>query len=136
MSELIVSAAATPDADGAILRVSPESAGWGHVGFEVLALDEGQAAERDTGDRELCLVVVAGRCHVRSAHGDWTDLGGRADPFSGLPDAAYLPPRTRLSVEGGAGGPARVRGGAVTGRVVCPAARPGADGALLPTEAR
>jgi 5-deoxy-glucuronate isomerase len=37
---------------------------------------------------------------VRSAHGDWRDLGGRPDPFSGLPDAAYLPPRTSYVLEG------------------------------------
>ena len=99
MSELIVSAAATPDPDGAILRVSPESAGWGHVGFEVLALAGGATAQRATGDRELCLVVVSGAVHVRSAHGEWRDLGGRADPWSGRPDAAYLPPGTDVEVE-------------------------------------
>jgi 5-deoxy-glucuronate isomerase len=46
-------------------------------------------------------VVVAGRCDVRSEHGDWGDLGGRPDPFSGLPDAAYLPPGTGFLVEAG-----------------------------------
>jgi 5-deoxy-glucuronate isomerase len=104
VTELLVRPAARPGADGALLTITPMSAGWGHVGFEVLALADGQVAERDTGDRELCLVVVAGRCHVRSGHGEWSGLGGRADPFSGLPDAAYLPPRTRLSVEAGDGG--------------------------------
>jgi 5-deoxy-glucuronate isomerase len=90
-----------PAADGTILSVTPESAGWGHVGFEVLDLTAGQVAERETGDRELCLVVVAGRCHVRSEHGDWEGLGARPDPFSGPPVAAYLPPGTTVSAEGG-----------------------------------
>jgi 5-deoxy-glucuronate isomerase len=58
------------------------------------------AVERDTGDRELCVVVLAGSCEVRSRFGDW-HLGGRADPFSALPDAAYLPPRTRVELTGG-----------------------------------
>jgi 5-deoxy-glucuronate isomerase len=103
MSELIVSASA-PGRDGAILAVTPESAGWSHVGFEVLALGEGATAVRDTGPRELCVVVVQGACHVRSGHGEWRDLGGRATPFTGRPDAAYLPPGTRVEVEAAAGG--------------------------------
>ena len=107
MSSLIVSAAATPDPDGAILRVTPGSAGWGHVGFEVLALAAGASANRATGDRELCVVVVSGAVHVRSGHGDWRDLGGRPDPWSGRPGAAYLPPGTDVACEA-AGGEAEV----------------------------
>jgi 5-deoxy-glucuronate isomerase len=79
--------------------VTPESAGWTYVGFEVLELD-GEVAERETADRECCLVVVEGSCDVRSNHGEWRGLGGRADPFSGRPDAAYLPPGTAFEVEG------------------------------------
>jgi 5-deoxy-glucuronate isomerase len=77
--------------------VTPESAGWSYVGFEVAR----GPFERSTGGEELCLVVLAGSCTVRSEHGTW-ELGGRPDPFSGLPDAAYLPPRTGYAVEGDA----------------------------------
>ena len=103
MSELVVPAL-DPVADGAITVVTPESAGWEHVGFEAFLLAPGQAAERETGDRECCVVVVGGHAHVRSEHGDWRDLGARATPFAGAPDAAYLPPGTRFTVEGAAGG--------------------------------
>jgi 5-deoxy-glucuronate isomerase len=103
MSDLVVHAA-DPGPDGTILSVTPESAGWTYVGFEVLALAPGATAVRDTGARELCVVVVQGRAHVRSAHGEWRDLGGRATPFDGPPDAAYLPPGTHVEVEGAAGG--------------------------------
>ena len=62
--------------------------------------------------------MLSGSCTVRSDNGAWT-LGGRPDPFSGMPDAAYLPPGTRYAVEGeaelglcsapaAAGAPARV----------------------------
>jgi 5-deoxy-glucuronate isomerase len=74
------------------------------VGFEALVLAEGTVAERDTGDRECCVVAVAGRVHVRSEHGEWLDVGGRPAPFAGTPDAAYLPPGTTFSVTGAAGG--------------------------------
>jgi 5-deoxy-glucuronate isomerase len=77
-------------------RVTPESAGWSYVGFEVLRLAGASTVE--TGDREVCVVVVEGTCHV----GDFRDLGGRADPWSGPPDAAYFPPGTRFELEGDA----------------------------------
>jgi 5-deoxy-glucuronate isomerase len=96
---LLVRPAQVPAGDGAILRVTPESAGWGHVGFEVLALADGIRAVRETGDREACVVAVQGACHVRSPHGEWLNLGGRRDPWSGRPDAAYLPPGTHFEVQ-------------------------------------
>ena len=100
MSGLLVRPAAEPEADGTIVRVTPESAGWGHVGFEVLLLTAARhAAVRETGEREVCVVVVAGDCTLRSEHGDWP-LGSRASPFAGLPDAAYLPPGTAFELDG------------------------------------
>jgi 5-deoxy-glucuronate isomerase len=79
-------------------RVTPASAGWNYVGFEVVDAP----VERDTGGDELCVVVLSGTCDVRSEHGDWRGLGGRRDPFSGLPNAAYLPPGTRYAIDGDA----------------------------------
>jgi 5-deoxy-glucuronate isomerase len=79
--------------------VTPESAGWGYVGFEAVRLEPGRRVERDTGDRECCIVVIGGHATVRSEHGDW-ELGGRPTPFEGAPDAAYLPPRVLFTVEG------------------------------------
>jgi 5-deoxy-glucuronate isomerase len=101
---LLVRPTDEPAADGTLVTITPASAGWGHVGFEVLELDVHQKAVRDAGERELCVVVVAGRCHVRSEHGEWLSLGDRPDPFSGPPDAAYLPPGTEVEIEGAGGG--------------------------------
>jgi len=103
VSELLVPARA-PDAGGAVARVTPASAGWSHVGFEALVLGPGQTAERETGERECCVVVLSGHVHVRSEHGEWRDLGARDSPFAGAPDAAYLPPGTAFGVTGAPGG--------------------------------
>jgi 5-deoxy-glucuronate isomerase len=84
--------------DGTILHVSPASAGWTYVGFEVVRLEG--AITRETGDRELCVVIVEGSASISSTHGDWPELGGREDPWAGMPDAAYLPPDTTFSIEG------------------------------------
>ena len=40
-----------------VVKVTPESAGWEYVGFEVLRLEGGQILERDAGNEEVCLVV-------------------------------------------------------------------------------
>jgi 5-deoxy-glucuronate isomerase len=118
MPDLLVHPADTPADDGTLVTVTPESAGWGHVGFEVLELGEGVVANRSRLGRELCVVVVAGRCTVASEHGEW-ELDGRADPFSDPPAAAYLPPGETVALTGAgevalcwapayAGAPARV----------------------------
>jgi 5-deoxy-glucuronate isomerase len=69
-----------------------------YVGFE----SRSGAFAGETGDRELCIVVLAGQAHVRSDHGEWAGVGERETPFDGLPHAVYLPPRTAFSVEGSA----------------------------------
>jgi 5-deoxy-glucuronate isomerase len=76
--------------------VTPESAGWQYVGFEVV----NPPYSGETGERELCLVVVEGSCTVSSGHGEWRELGGRQNPFEGRPDAAYLPPGTEFELDG------------------------------------
>jgi 5-deoxy-glucuronate isomerase len=124
VSRLLVEPLTEPDADGSVLTVTPDSAGWTHVGFEVVRLAEGQLVRRATAGRELCVVVLSGSVDLTSEHGDWPGLGGRADPFSGMPDAAYLPPRTNLSLRG-------CRGGAELGLCFAPAAS-GAAARLLP----
>ena len=95
MSSLLI----RPDSAGNVV-VTPESAGWGYVGFEVVQV-RGEQVPRQTGDRECCVVAIAGSCTVDSQHGRW-EIGGRADPWSGAPDAAYLPPGTSFTVEGSA----------------------------------
>jgi 5-deoxy-glucuronate isomerase len=79
------------------IDVTPASAGWDYVGFEALPLTA--AIERSTGERELCVVVIEGSATISSEHGDW-DLGCRPDPWSGPPDAAYLPPGCSVTVSG------------------------------------
>jgi 5-deoxy-glucuronate isomerase len=86
--------------DGTILSVSPLSAGWQYVGLEVLSLAPGFVAQRETDEREVCVVVIEGVAEVRSEHGEWLGLGGRADPWSAPPDAAYLPGDTIFSLAG------------------------------------
>lgn len=97
MSELLVRANVS-DADGTFMRITPQGAGWNHVGFEALTLRSGIGASRRTGERELCLVVIEGSVDVQSSAGEWRAVGGRASPWSGPPDAVYLPPGNELMI--------------------------------------
>jgi len=141
VSGLLIHASGSPAADGAILRVTPESAGWRYVGFEVLALPAGAVAQRETGDRELCVVVIAGAVEVRSRHGVWSHLGGRIDPWAGRPDGAYLPPETTVTIKAagaGVGGGSDTRGPAAGAEVAlcwAPAPFGGAPACVLPGDA-
>jgi hypothetical protein len=69
MSKLLVKPQA-PDAEGRIHEVTPETAGWEHVGFAVHKLAAGQSLSRQTGDREHCLVLLSGKvCGQRRRSG-------------------------------------------------------------------
>ena len=52
-------------ADGReIVSVTPEQAGWKHVGFRALRLAAGDSEAFETGARELCVVVLKGTVDV------------------------------------------------------------------------
>ncbi len=97
MSELKQSTHA-PDADGNVLRVTPDSAGWRHVGFEVYRLAEGQRLARETGGQEFCLVLLGGRATIETAEETFADIGGRATVFEGPPHSVYVPASDRFEV--------------------------------------
>jgi 5-deoxy-glucuronate isomerase len=95
-----------PGRDGRV-AVTPESAGWDHVGFEAFALAEGGEERRRLEGREACVVALAGRVSVEAAGtgdgGAALEFGGRVSPFDGLPEAAYLPPGGELGVRAASG---------------------------------
>jgi 5-deoxy-glucuronate isomerase len=70
-----------------VISVTPQSAGWEHVGFEVHQLGAGEGAAAHTGSREACLVLISGKARVN----DFGVLGERMTPFEGKPHAVYVP---------------------------------------------
>jgi 5-deoxy-glucuronate isomerase len=76
------------------IAVTPSSAGWTYVGFEVETLQPGQSAHEKTMDRELCLVFLSGKGRVSVGGKDFGELGGRTSPFDGPPAAVYVPANT------------------------------------------
>lgn len=85
-----------PDAEGRVHRVTPVSAGWTYVGFELFELAAGGSLGSEAADRERCLVVLAGRARVRVGAQDFGTVGERASVFEGSPWAIYAPAGARL----------------------------------------
>ncbi|MDQ6771420.1 MAG: 5-deoxy-glucuronate isomerase [Candidatus Dormibacteraeota bacterium] len=96
--DLVVASNAEPDAEGRLALVTPESAGWVHVGFEVLRLHRGRRLERPTAGREVCAVLLSGRADISFGGVQWPDVGGRESVFEGLPHSCYAPPGGTLGV--------------------------------------
>src|SRR4028119_1213381 len=75
MSNLLVKPS-KPDSSGRIHAVTPASAGWTYVGFEVYQLRAGQSLERTTGDREACIVILSGKAPAAASGRDFGAGGG------------------------------------------------------------
>ncbi|MBE1442337.1 5-deoxy-glucuronate isomerase [Paenibacillus sp. OAS669] len=99
-SELIVSSAAAPREDGCVLSITPHSAGWKFVGFEVYRLEAGQRLQQETGEEEVCLVLIGGKANVATAEQSWEQIGERMSVFEQIPPyAVYVPSGDRYEVE-------------------------------------
>ena len=90
MARLLIKSRA-PDGDGRVLSVTPESAGWRYVGFEVFRLAPGQTLQRTARDRETCVVMLSGRATMTCNGRELGTIGERASVFDGKAWSAYLP---------------------------------------------
>ena len=88
MSKLLLKA---KSGEGRILHVTPETAGWTYVGFDLWKLTPDQTAKGQIKDRETCLVFVSGKGSVTVEGRDLGIMGERMSPFSGKPWSVYIP---------------------------------------------
>jgi 5-deoxy-glucuronate isomerase len=87
-----------PDADGTLMSVTPEQAGWRDLSFAARRLRTGQRFAATTGESELALVLLGGRATIESSAGRWAGIGRRRNVFEGLPFALYLPPGVAYTI--------------------------------------
>src|ERR1039458_8671792 len=78
-----------------------ESYGFHFLSFRTQRLTPKDRVEEDTGDRELGIVLLGGKCSVESSRGTWTNIGRRPNVFSGRPYALCLPVPTHYSLPAG-----------------------------------
>ncbi len=83
---------------GRVIAVTPENAGWQHVGFELYRLAPGETAEAETGGREACLVFISGKGETVAGGEQLGVLGARMSPFEGKPWSVYVPQGKHWSV--------------------------------------
>lgn len=83
---------------GRVHHITPASAGWTYVGFDLHRLSPGDAVAAAAADREVCIVIVSGKATVTAAGGDLGELGARMSPFAGKPYSVYVPAGADWSV--------------------------------------
>jgi len=81
------------------IHVTPESAGWRYVGFDLHRLKAGESARAETGGREVCLVLIFGRAAVKAAGEEFCVIGERMSPFDGKPWSVYVPAGAEWTVK-------------------------------------
>jgi 5-deoxy-glucuronate isomerase len=89
MSKLLVRS--RKNAHGRVVHVTPESAGWTHVGFDLHRLRPGEMLYAETGGNEVCLVFVTGKGYASANDRELGLLGARMSPFEGKPWSVYIP---------------------------------------------
>jgi 5-deoxy-glucuronate isomerase len=90
-----------PDRRHRVLHITPESADWDYVGFDLHRLAAGETTEAEPGDREVCIVFVSGRGSAEADGQPLGSLGERMSPFDGRPWSLYVPAggRWRITAE-------------------------------------
>jgi 5-deoxy-glucuronate isomerase len=87
-----------------IVNVTPERAGWTHVGFRAVRLAAGETETIDTGARELCLVVLTGTVDVEVDGQTYAQLGGRKTVFEEVsPASVYVPSGRTVKIRNASG---------------------------------
>ena len=77
---------------GKVHDITPQTAGWGYVGFGLYRLSAGETATEETGTREVILVLVQGHAEIEAAGQDFGEMGDRMDVFEKTPPhCLYVP---------------------------------------------
>ncbi len=95
---LVVRPTPNPTDQNQILTITPASAGWDYISFQVRRLAQGESWSFQSGDNELAIVNLTGSYTVASNRGKWAGIGGRANVFADAAHALYLPRHTDFTV--------------------------------------
>ena len=86
---------------GKVHAITPDTAGWGYVGFGLYHLKPGQTAAEHTGDREVILVLVEGKAVLTADGQDFGEMGARMSVFEKTaPHCLVCPGRHGLAGRG------------------------------------
>ncbi|MEM7198408.1 MAG: 5-deoxy-glucuronate isomerase [Pseudomonadota bacterium] len=72
--------------------ITPQSAGWGYVGFSVYHLQPGEDVSEQTHDREVILVLIEGKASIKTRNQNFGLCGDRLHVFEKTPPhCVYVP---------------------------------------------
>ncbi|MFC7680139.1 5-deoxy-glucuronate isomerase [Paenibacillus sp. GCM10028914] len=99
MSELIIQPSIESQENGVVITVTPATAGWEYVGFQVVKLEVGQKFSRSTLDQEVCLVLISGKASIKTEQAEWENIGKRMSVFEKIPPySVYVPNQDKYEV--------------------------------------
>jgi 5-deoxy-glucuronate isomerase len=89
-----------PGEGGLLIDLTPASAGWEFISFAVRRLAAGTGWEGQTGDHEVCFVLLSGAFRIAWEPGGSPErlIGPRESVFTSYPHAVYLPPGVTFSM--------------------------------------
>ncbi|NKB77484.1 MAG: 5-deoxy-glucuronate isomerase [Gammaproteobacteria bacterium] len=88
MSKLLVK----PSNESLVHCITPKSANWKYVGFELHDLLCGNRVTLQQPGREVCLVILTGEATISVGGKSWEQVGGRKSVFDNqAPGAIYIP---------------------------------------------
>lgn len=91
MSELLVKAF-KDKANESIINIQRNQSCLNYVGFQVLQLNTENSHELNSGEDELCIVILEGKVSIKAGDEEFAHLGQRASVFDQIPtDALYVP---------------------------------------------
>ena len=89
MTDLLVRPSAST---GKVHDITPQTAGWGYVGFGLYRLRAGDKVAEPTDAREVILVLVEGKAELSAGGQEFGEMGARMNVFEKTPPAClYVP---------------------------------------------
>lgn len=86
-------------------QVTPQSAGWEYVGFELIILRKGESFNFTSAQTEACLVVVSGKIDFKVSQKtsqnplEFNNIGNRSNPFEKIPPySLFVSNETKVSI--------------------------------------
>jgi 5-deoxy-glucuronate isomerase len=95
---LLIPAVPTPGGRGTAMDLEPQGVGFEYLKLQVHRIPAGENLKGNTDSNELGIVGLGGRFDVESTQGSWSNVGFRANVFTGMPWAVYLPIHTDFTV--------------------------------------
>lgn len=79
-------------------EISAKDAGWEFLNFAARKMGKNEKWEHETDGNEYGIVILGGKCSIKTTENEWKNLGNRENVFKGMPTAIYLPRNTEFSI--------------------------------------